>query len=137
MLRAPGVLRDLAAPQLQRPTAKAAGTPAGSMGTRAGNNRTAVVSAPRCWGLFTRLVLGTESVPSSAPAAAQQEEHAADCFPRPRFPARRMKCSDFPSPQLQEGLVTRDKLLSFAVSSKFEIHGQVFFMGSVHLEKLH
>lgn len=73
-----------------------AGTPASFIGTSAGNNRTAVVSAPLRWGLFTSLVLGTESVPSSAPAAAQQER-AADCFPGRRFPAGRKKRCDFPS----------------------------------------
>lgn len=36
------------------------GTPANFIGTFVGNNRTAVVSAPLCWGLFTRLVLGRE-----------------------------------------------------------------------------
>lgn len=81
------------------------GTPANFMGTFVGNNRTALVSMPLCWGLFTGLVLGTESVSSPAPAAAQHE-HTTDCFPGLSFPTGKKKRSDSPSPQLQRGVVT-------------------------------
>lgn len=121
-LRSPRSLRWLRAPQVRNAlggrscTARArrAGTPAGWVGTFAGNNRATVVSASLGWGLFTRLVPGTASEPSSAPAAGQRE-HAVDCFPARSFPTGRKKCADIPSPLLQKGAVTQAKLFSFAV----------------------
>lgn len=75
-------------------------------------------------------------MPSSAPAAVQHE-HATDCSLGWSLPTGRKRCSDFPLPQLQKGVVTRAKLLPFTVKSKFEIHGQEFFKGSVYFEKPH
>lgn len=136
-LRAPRVRSGPAALQLQSPAAKARGHAGQLHRDTAWDNRSALVSEPLRWGCLQGSSWARrDSVPSSAPAAAQHE-HAADCFPGRRFPAGRKKCSDFPSPQLQKGLDTRAKLLSFTVSSRFEIHRQEFFMGSVYFEKLH
>lgn len=102
-----------------------AGTPASFIGTPPANNRTALVSAPLCWACLRGWSWARrDSVPSSAPAAAQHE-HAPIVY-RDGFPAGRKKCSDFPSPQLQKGLVTRAKLLSFTVSSRLKFMGRNF-----------